>query len=104
MTIRTIDASTLKQWMEQDKVILIDVREPWEYQEHNIPGSFLQPLGGVSLDTIPEAKDKKLVIHCKGGKRSMDACEKLVTQNSKLEVYNLEGGILSWIEKGFAVK
>lgn len=98
MTIKTVDATTLRTWMEQEKAVLIDVREVEEYNAANIAGAILMPLAQVSYDKLPEITDKKLVIHCRSGKRSLTACELLLKTNPNLEIYNLEGGILAWLE------
>ena len=52
----------------------------------------------------PVVAGKKLVIHCKAGKRGGMACEKLLAEDHNLEVYNLEGGISAWTQAGYAVK
>ena len=100
MPIKNIDAQTLKQWLDAGEVILIDVREPDEHKKQNIPGALLVPLSTISISNLLEIKDKKLVLHCKSGKRGGSACEKLLTEDPTLELFNLEGGITSWIEHG----
>ncbi len=96
MTIKTIDAKTLKTWLANDEAVLIDVREPEEYKQQNIKEATLIPLSNVCTKLLPNRAGKKLVIHCRSGKRSMIACEKLCAENPQLEVYNLKGGILAW--------
>lgn len=98
MTIKNIDAKNLKKWLENNEAVLIDVREPAEHEAKKINGAKLIPLANISLDSLPEFKNKKLVLHCHSGKRSQMACKKLLDQDSELEIYNLDGGILSWIE------
>lgn len=96
--IKQIDVSTLKKWLENDEVFLIDVREISEFNEANIAGSTLMPLGEIKLSEIiaQNNKGKKIAIHCRSGKRSLAACDKLLDEDSKLELYNVEGGILEW--------
>jgi len=98
MTIKNIDAKTFKTWLQNDEVVLIDVREPFEYEAASIAGAILIPLANINNDVLPEVGDKKLVIHCRSGKRSLDACNLLAARDENLEVYNLEGGILAWLE------
>ncbi len=102
--IKSVDVKTLKGWLDSKDAVLVDVREPAEYQAQNIPQAFLLPLGQVSVKTIPEIKGKKLVIHCKSGGRGGKACEKLLAENPDIEVYNLEGGITAWSAYGENVK
>lgn len=98
MPIHSVDAKTLKNWLDKEEAVLVDVREPAEHQEHNIACATLIPLATVTKKSLPEFKGKKLVVHCLGGKRSMSACEKLVKEDPSLELYNLEGGINAWTQ------
>lgn len=104
MSLRTIKANELKQWLESGEAVLIDVREPAEYNAGNIPGSKSVPLSTICKSGLPECSGKKLVIHCLKGMRGETACKKLLTEDPKLEIYNLEGGISSWESAGFPVK
>jgi rhodanese-related sulfurtransferase len=104
MPIKNIDAKTLKKWLDSGEAVLIDVREQAEYDAESIPGSVLKPLSTISISNLPEAKGKKIVLHCKAGKRGGSACEKLLAEDPGLELYNLEGGITSWREEGNPVK
>ena len=100
MAIHKIDAKTLQNWLDKDQVVLIDVREEAEHRNQKINGAKLIPLGKISKKDLPELKNKKLVIHCQAGRRSQSACEKLLQEDSNLEIYNLEGGINSWCGSG----
>ena len=100
MTIKNIDAKTLKNWLDNDQVILIDVRQPAEHRSQKIDKAKLIPLDEICKEKLPEIGDKKLVIHCQGGKRSLSACQKLLNENLDIEIYNLEGGINSWCSSG----
>lgn len=104
MPIKNIDAKTLKKWLENNEAVVVDVREPAEYAAENIVGAALVPLATICKKALPQCKNKKLVIHCRSGGRSKRACEKLLTEDANLEIYNLEGGISSWIEAGCEVK
>jgi len=101
--IKTITAVDLKQRLERGEVQLIDVREPSEYNVESINGSCLIPLAEITLDKLP-SKIGPIVIHCRSGKRSEEACKKLLAQDPKLEVYSLQGGIVAWKEAGYAIK
>lgn len=98
-----IDPEQLKAWLEDSQVLLIDVREPWENQNARIEGSILIPLNSVALNKLPKIGNKKVVVYCKSGRRSEIACQELMDQDLGLEIYNLEGGIESWMKKGFKV-
>ena len=104
MPIKTIDATTLKRWVDSGEAVIVDVREPAEHAAENIEGATLLPLSSISSKLLPDTKGKKLVVHCRSGKRSSSACEKLLAEDPSLEIYNLEGGISSWAGAGHAVK
>lgn len=77
---------------------LIDVREEHEFDEANLNGHLI-PLGEV-LDRASEIdKNKKVVVHCRSGKRSATAIQALETQLGYNNLYNLKGGILAYIEE-----
>ena len=63
MTIKNIDALTLRKWLEDDQAILIDVRQPAEHKNQNIAKAKLIPLDEISKEKLPEIGNKKLVIH-----------------------------------------
>lgn len=98
MPIKSVDAQTLKSWIDAGEAVLVDVREPSEHQSRNIACATLVPLATIAKHRLPDAEGKKLVIHCQGGKRSMTACEKLLKEDPALELYNLEGGINAWAQ------
>ena len=96
MAIKTIDANTLKNWLNQDEAVLIDVREQEEHKANNIPAAILIPLSTFSTDKLPPVNGKKLVIHCHLGVRSMNVCNKILAENPDIDVYNLNGGIVAF--------
>jgi rhodanese-related sulfurtransferase len=104
MPINTVNAETLKRWMDSGEAVVIDVREPAEHAAENIKGATLIPLSRVSRAALPEVTGKKLVIHCRSGKRAGNACEKLLAEDPNLEIYNLEGGISAWSAAGHTVE
>lgn len=101
--MKTIKADDLKKKLDNNEVLLIDVREQHEYKSASIPGSQLIPLGEISLDKLP-SKSLPIVIHCGSGKRSAEACIRLLEKNPGLELYSLEGGIKAWKDAGFSVQ
>jgi hypothetical protein len=54
MTIKNIDALTLRKWLEDDQAILIDVRQPAEHKNQNIAKAKLIPLDEISKEKLPE--------------------------------------------------
>lgn len=103
LPMKTITANELKTKLENDEVLLIDVRDPSEHRFEYIEGALLIPLSELSLNKIP-TQYKSVVLHCRAGSRSHEGCEKLLQQDSTLCVYSLEGGITAWKDAGFPVK
>lgn len=82
-----------------EQIHILDVREPDEYAEYNM-GAKLIPLGQVmamQVDEIEDWKDDEVVVHCRSGKRSLQAGLMLETMGFK-NVKNLAGGALAWQE------
>jgi rhodanese-related sulfurtransferase len=80
-----------------DNLRILDVREPSEYAEFNIGGQLL-PLGQIAnmqVDSIEDFKDEELIIHCRAGSRSMQACM-ILEQLGFKNVVNVTGGMLAW--------
>lgn len=104
MRAQTVDAKTLKRWLELGDAVLVDVREPAEHAAESIQGSYLIPLSQVRRSVLPWHEEKKMVLHCHSGKRSTSACEKLLQEDSTIEIYTLEGGISAWGGEGFPME
>jgi adenylyltransferase/sulfurtransferase len=81
-----------------DDFVLVDVREPHEYQIARIPGSKLIPLGELPKRLNELNPDADIVAHCKSGMRSAKAVD-LLKQNGFKRVRNMKGGILAWSDK-----
>jgi rhodanese-related sulfurtransferase len=104
MTIETVDPATLKQWLDSGEAVLVDVREPVEYEAEHVEGAALVPLGEVERAALPDHEGRRLVIMCKLGARGHSACRKLSADIPADEtVYNLEGGIQAWKSAGLPV-
>ena len=94
-----IDALELKQKIDRgDKFVLLDVREPHEYQIARIPGSILIPLGDLPKRLSELDKNADIVAQCKSGGRSQKAVD-LLKQNGFQYVRNMTGGITAWSDK-----
>jgi adenylyltransferase/sulfurtransferase len=94
-----ITSVELKQRLDRgDKLTLVDVREPNEYQICRIPGTTLIPLGEVERRLSELNRDDEIVVHCKMGGRSAKAAD-ILRSKGFTRVLNLKGGILDWIDK-----
>lgn len=82
--------------LKENKVRLIDVREPWEFQTAHVEGSVLMPMGDVPSRANQELDpDERLVIMCHAGVRSMNVTVWLRNQGFE-NVQSMHGGIDAW--------
>jgi rhodanese-related sulfurtransferase len=77
---------------------LIDVREPYEFEEANINGHLI-PLGEIPNRYNEINKDKQVIVQCRSGARSANAIHFLEQNFGFTNLYNLEGGILAWLNE-----
>ena len=97
--LREITAKELYDWQVTGEPFqLIDVREPHEYAIVNIGGELI-PLGTVTDKSDLIDRDKKVVVHCKMGGRSAKAIRELEEKFGFINLYNLKGGILAYIDQ-----
>ena len=92
----SVTKDQLKQ--EQDKFVIIDVRESDEFVNGAIENSQNMPLGlvirNVKKGQIEELKDKKICVYCASGYRGNIAADELV--KAGFSAINLEGGYMAW--------
>jgi molybdopterin/thiamine biosynthesis adenylyltransferase/rhodanese-related sulfurtransferase len=99
LDVPTITAVDLKTKLDRkDKFVLVDVREPYEYDICNISGSKLIPLGELPARLSELDSADEIVLHCKVGGRSAKALRILQDAGFR-KLNNLQGGILAWSEK-----
>ena len=97
--LKEITVKELYDWqVNGEKFQLIDVREPHEFDIVNIGGELI-PLATVADNSDRIARDKNVVIHCKVGGRSAKAIRELQEKFGFNNLYNLKGGILSYIDE-----
>jgi len=80
-----------------DDLLILDVREPHEYQICNLGGRLI-PLGDLSRRVSELDSSREIVAHCRTGKRSTEAVEFLRKAGFR-KVLNLKGGILAWSDE-----
>jgi adenylyltransferase/sulfurtransferase len=80
--------------------VLVDVREPNEYEINKIPGSVLIPKGeflnGSALEKLPS--DKQVVMHCKSGVRSAETLA-IVKGAGYADAVHVGGGVVAWVDQ-----
>lgn len=95
-----ITVQDLKQKKEKgDSFFLLDVRDYHEYLVSNIDGYHI-PYDDLEnrLNEISEHKETELIVMCRSGNTSMDACKKLIEAGYK-NVISLKGGMKQWAKE-----
>ena len=91
-------ALDLKQRLQQansSDIVLLDVREPWEFDICAIPGSILIPMGSISQKLDSLDKNREIVVICHHGIRSRRVAN-YMEQQGFTAMINLTGGVEAW--------
>ncbi|MEZ4982868.1 MAG: rhodanese-like domain-containing protein [Saprospiraceae bacterium] len=89
-----------KNLMEKNPdAVVLDVRTPQEFAEGNIPGAMLVDVNGPDFNAKVDAmdKNKKYLIYCRSGSRSVTACNAMADKGFK-DLTNLLGGYQAWAQ------
>ncbi len=98
MAVSEISVDELTTLVESGSLV-IDVREPDEYESGHIPGAILVPLSTVSTNTSEFESEETVYVVCRSGGRSMQACE-ILHEVGITNVVNVAGGTIGWISRG----
>ncbi len=100
-----IDAKAGFGMIQNESPLILDVRTPAEYQAGHIKNSILIPVQVLTAEykKILEYKDKPVLIYCRSGNRSVTA-SKILLENGFKPIYNMKGGIKSWIQNGYPIE
>jgi molybdopterin/thiamine biosynthesis adenylyltransferase/rhodanese-related sulfurtransferase len=102
VTVRTVDIDEAIRLREAGSVV-VDVREPWEWDQGHIPGALHIPLAELPARLATDLPDRSapLVLYCHSGRRSGNAAHFLAT-NGYTDVANLKAEISRWPDRGGA--
>ena len=107
-----VSAAEAMKMAARSDVVIVDIRDPREVQrEGRIPGSYHAPRGMLEFWVDPAspyhkpifAEDKRFIIHCASGWRSLLATQ-VLTRMGLSPVYNMTGGFGAWIDAGGPVE
>lgn len=103
-SIEEIQPFEAQQEIEGGGVLLIDTREPHEYQEAHLEGGKLVPPGllGDEIEAAAPDKSARTILYCRSGSRSALAAAQMEALGYT-DVASMEGGILAWQEQGLPV-
>ena len=99
--MQALTAPDLAAWLSdttRDKPVLLDVREPWEFQTCHIDGALTMPMNTIP-DRLSELDPKQAIVCiCHHGMRSMQIAV-FLEQNGYAHVINLTGGVHAWAQQ-----
>jgi len=99
--MKQITAAQLKEWLDAADAgaraapILLDVREPWEFEVVRVPGASLMPMRAIPARYLELKRDAETVVICHHGARSYQVAMFLEQQGFS-NVINLYGGMAAW--------
>ena len=97
MAIAEISVDELEEQLAEG-ARLVDVRQPYEFDEMRVSGAVLVPMATVPDNVDEFRSDGPVYVICKTGSRSARVCEFLAAQG--VEAINVAGGTLAWIRSG----
>lgn len=87
---------------ETTDMVLLDVREPHEWDAGHVEGAVHIPMGQLAARQQELPADEKLVCVCRSGNRSAAVAAAL--QHAGYDAHNLDGGLLAWVEAGKSLR
>ncbi len=102
VSVIDVDPQTLERWLESGEAVLVDVREDFERRAERIEPSLHKAMSKFDPTDLYELPpSKRVVFHCRSGRRSLDAAERF-RRHPEQELYHLAGGIEAWKRSGLA--
>jgi len=97
--VRDLTPEDVARGMAEDRMVLVDVREPNETALERYPGSVIVPLSTFDPAQIPDPQGREVVFACRSGRRSVTASQAAQAAGLKYDAH-LAGGILAWKAAG----
>jgi rhodanese-related sulfurtransferase len=103
--VRSIDVAEAERRLREDAAgaLLVDVREPYEFEEVRAPGAVLMPMSSFAARAGELPPDRPLMIVCHTGNRSM-AVAGFLARGGRTDVVNVAGGMEAWERGGFPIR
>lgn len=99
--MQQLSAPQLKAWLddpERAKPVLVDVRQPWEFDVCRIEGAKPLPMSAIAARFMELDRNAETVVICHHGARSYQVCMFLEHQGFT-NIYNLYGGVAAWAQQ-----
>lgn len=94
----TASAEEVANWMREQRVQILDVRDDMEWEEKHISGAIHTYVGYLEENLPAVPKTSRIVVHCSVGHRSALAAS-ILRRNGYTDVVNLLGGITAWAKR-----
>jgi len=101
-TLVLLDPEEAKAIVDRGGAVLVDVRNPDEYEMAHIPGSLHHPLKEFDPAVLVKSSAKPIIFLCAVGVRSKIAADRMLAAGHP-SVAHLEGGLAAWLEAGLPV-
>ncbi len=102
--IEDVSLDELKRGLADGSILLVDVREPNEWDAGHIAGATLHPMSGFDPDELPRGDGKRVVLHCRSGNRSAKAIA-IAQAHGRGDIRaHFGGGMLEWTAAGEPVE
>jgi rhodanese-related sulfurtransferase len=101
--VRDLTPEDVARGLAEDRMILVDVREPNETALERYPGAVIVPLSTFDPAEIPDPQGRQVVFACRSGRRSVTASQAAQAAGLPNDAH-LAGGILAWKAAGLPVE
>jgi len=98
-SVRDLTAVEVARGLAEDRMLLVDVREPNETAVERYPGAVIVPLSAFDPDAIPDPGGRQVVFACRSGRRSVTASQAAQAAGLPYDAH-LAGGMLAWKAAG----
>lgn len=102
MSLSRMSPTELQRRLQDDSVVLIDIREAGEYAREHIHGARLVPLSAIDSHDFDTQHGKAAVFTCRSGNRTAMNAARLLAKGFR-EAYVLDGGLDGWKRAGLPV-
>jgi rhodanese-related sulfurtransferase len=103
--VEDVSLNELKQGLADGSIILVDIREQYEWDAGHIPGATFHPLSAFNPSALPKADaGKRVVLHCRSGRRTLMALEAAQASGRDDIRAHFGGGMLAWEGAGETVE
>ncbi len=99
ITVDNLDIDDIRSGLADGSIVLVDVREPHEWDAGHIPGSLLLPLSTFDAADLPDSQGRRIVLSCRSGKRSLTAADLAHAGGVAVDAH-YAGGFLDWVAQG----